>query len=280
MSSTWHSEDQPLAIKIGPVGWALAAVRAGLILIVTMTGLALMLLLRLIEKPIWGAHRPWTPFITQVVCKIVLLIFGLRHKTTGRLMRRNGAIVANHSTWLDIFTLNATAHVYFVAKSEVANWVFIGWLARATGTIFIRREAKDAQKQKQIFQDRLKDGHKLLFFPEGTSTDGQRVIPFKPTLFAAFFEPEFRPHFCMQPVTVRYTAPKDQDPRYYGWWGDMDFGRNFLQILATVPQGRVEVIYHEPLDVADFTNRKELAAACQKAVEYGMQTRNSTWARS
>jgi lyso-ornithine lipid O-acyltransferase len=97
-------------------------------------------------------------------------------------MQHKGALVANHASWLDIFTLNACDRIYFVSKSEVAGWPGIGWLARATGTVFINRQGREAQMQKLLFEARLRAGHRLLFFPEGTSTDGQRVLDFKSTL--------------------------------------------------------------------------------------------------
>ena len=65
-------------------------------------------------------------------------------------------------------------------------------MAKAAGTVFINRDRKEAAEQKRLFEERLKLGHKLMFFPEGTSSDSLRVLPFKPTLFAAFFAPELR----------------------------------------------------------------------------------------
>jgi 1-acyl-sn-glycerol-3-phosphate acyltransferase len=85
--------------------------------------------------------------------------------------------VANHAGWLDIFTLNAVQRVYFVSKSEVAAWAGVGVLARVTGTVFIDRQARQAAEQARMLQDRLAAGHRLLFFPEGTSSDARRVHP-------------------------------------------------------------------------------------------------------
>lgn len=181
-------------------------------------------------------------------------------------MSQPGAVVANHSTWLDIFTLNAGKRIFFVSKAEVARWAGIGWLARATGTVFITRDRREARAQKAIFEERLTIGHKLLFFPEGTSSDGQRVLPFKSTLFAAFFSDDLRDLVWVQPVTVVYTAPDGQPENFYGWWGDMDFGPHLLKILAASPQGRVDVYCHDPVRVADFADRKTLAQSCEDAV--------------
>jgi 1-acyl-sn-glycerol-3-phosphate acyltransferase len=191
---------------------------------------------------------------------------GIGFSTKGQPMTHRGAVVANHSSWLDIFTLNAKKNVYFVSKSEVAKWPGIGWLARATGTVFINRDRREAASQKKVFEDRLLGGHKLLFFPEGTSTDGRRVLPFKSTLFAAFYDKRLHDEMHIQPVTVRYIAPEGEDVRFYGWWGDMDFGTHLLTTLAARKQGRVEVIYHTELSVKDFEDRKSLARAAELQV--------------
>jgi 1-acyl-sn-glycerol-3-phosphate acyltransferase len=200
---------------------------------------------------------------------MAFVVLGIRHEVVGGPMRGRGAVVANHSSWLDIFALNAVKRVYFVSKSEVAGWPGIGWLARATGTVFIERNPARAREQTTLFETRLLLGHKLLFFPEGTSTDGLQVLPFKTTLFQAFFDPDLRDRIAVQPVSVTYHAPTGADPRFYGWWGDMSFGSHLLATLAPARQGRVRVTYHAPLDVADFDGRKALAAACEAAVRAG-----------
>ena len=165
--------------------------------------------------------------------------------------------------------LNASKRIFFVAKSEVAGWPVIGWLARGTGTVFIRRDRRDARRQQALLEARLGAGHPLLFFPEGTSTDGQRVLPFKTTLFAALTTEALRDALTVQPVTLVYHAPAGEDSRFYGWWGDMEFAQGLLKVLAARRQGWVEVIYHPPLRVADYPDRKALAAACEAAVRKG-----------
>lgn len=257
-------------VPVRPLGYVLALVRAVLLIALIACGLILLLLTRLIERPFHGLHRPWTPYITQTVCRGAFFVLGMKHRIKGTQMREPGAVVANHGSWLDIFTLNARKRVYFVSKAEVAGWPGIGWLARATGTVFITRDPRHAKAQKQIFEERLLAGHKLLFFPEGTSTDTLRVLPFKPTLFEAFFADELRERLYVQPVTVIYHAPRGASPRFYGWWGDMDLAPHLLKTLSAWRQGRVEVIYHTPLKVSDYTGRKPLAKAAEEAVRSGM----------
>ena len=154
----------------------------------------------------------------------------------------------------------------FRLKAEVSSWPGIGFLANITGTVFIRRERRDSKLQKDLFQTRLGLGHKLLFFPEGTSTDSLRVLPFKSTLFAAFFEPELKDKIYIQAVTVNYHAPKNQDKRFYGWWGEMDFGTHMIQSLSALPQGHVEVVFHEPRALKEYDSRKVLAADLEQDV--------------
>lgn len=266
MSAAWDSADHPTPVSVGPLGWVLMLLRGMTLATVVLVGLVILLAIRLIERPLYGQGRPVTPHITQIVCKIAFWIMGLRRAVIGTPMRHRGAVVANHTSWLDIFSLNAAQRIYFVSKSEVASWPGIGWLAKATGTLFIERNPKHARKQTEVFQRRLLDNHRLLFFPEGTSTDGLQVLPFKTTLFQSFFAPELRDVIWVQPVTVIYTAPDGTDPRFYGWWGDMSFGGHLLRTLASLRQGQVTTIYHTPLAVADFENRKALAQACEAQV--------------
>ncbi len=269
--TTWRAELPPDRLRIGPVGFVLIVLRGLALGLVTYGGLAVLLLCRLAERPLCGLDRPFTPYITRAVCRVAFVILGIRYSVRGRPMHHVGAVVANHSSWLDIFVLNASQSVYFVSKDEVARWPFIGWLARATGTAFIARDPREAKTQQDLFETRIRAGHKMLFFPEGTSTDGLRVLPFKSTLFAAFYSHGLEHVMEIQPVTVVYRAPEGVTPRFYGWWGDMDFGSHLAKVLALGRQGSVEVIFHAPVGVDDFASRKDLARHCEEAVRGGLR---------
>ncbi len=267
MTTTWISEDgEPIDKKISLFGWLLLFSRGGMIIFVITISLFLKLSLRLFEKPLFGNKRPITPYITVLVSRISLWLLSIPVKRFGSPLEKAGALVANHSSWLDIFALNSSQRLYFVSKSEVAKWPGIGLLAKATGTLFIRREAKEAIVQKKLFEKRMKMGHRLLFFPEGTSTDGMRVLPFKSALFQAFFDLDLNLECFIQPVTVTYFAPVNEDPRFYGWWGDMSFTFHLLKTIASRRQGSIEIRYHDPLLVSNFAKRKELAAAAEKII--------------
>lgn len=262
---SWSAAPPPKT-PVGATGWLRFALRATALGLVTYGGLVVLLLVRCVEWPLFGANRPWTPRITQAVCRAAMAIMGIGLTVRGTPMQQRGAMVANHASWLDIFALNACAPMYFVAKSEVSGWAGIGWLARATGTVFITRKGTEAKRQQQLFEDRLRAGHRLVFFPEGTSTDGVRVLPFKSTLFAAFFTHGLESVMHIQPLTVIYRAPDGADARFYGWWGDMSFAGHLVPVLSARRQGGVEVIFHPPVPVDAFPGRKELARYCERVV--------------
>ena len=267
MTTTWISEDgEPVSKKISIFGWAVLLSRGSTIIFTILFGLILKFLLRLFERPLFGDRRPVSPVITVLVSKVSLWLLAIPVTRFGAPLKQPGAIVANHSSWLDIFALNSGQSLYFVSKSEVASWPGIGLLAKVTGTLFIRRESKEAVAQKKLFGQRIKMGHRLLFFPEGTSTDGMRVLPFKSALFQAFFDSGLNSLCYIQPVTVTYFAPQNEDPRFYGWWGEMSFAVHLLKTIASRRQGSIEVRYHDPLLVSNFATRKELAAAAEKIV--------------
>ncbi len=268
MATTWYGEaPPPPSARIGPAGWLRVLGRGLPMALVVFGGLGVHLVLRLVERAAFGARRPWTPWLAQAVCRTALAILGLRVTMRGQPPQGPGAVVANHSSWLDIFVLNAAARVYFVAKAEVAGWPGIGWLAQATGTLFIRRDRRDTAAQQALFRDRLAQGHRLLFFPEGTSTDGKRVLRFHSTLFEPFLGVA---GLTIQPATVVYRTPPGVDPRFYGWWGDMAFGPHLLQVLAAPRQGSVDLIWQPALVVEGFSDRKALAMACEGAVRGGL----------
>ncbi|NOX39481.1 MAG: 1-acyl-sn-glycerol-3-phosphate acyltransferase [Alphaproteobacteria bacterium] len=265
----WNPDIIPDERPLSLLGWVRAMLRlAGLATVIY--GLMLVLVLaRLIELP-FGKH-PVSPLVVQLACKISLRILGLEIKLVGTPMTQNGALVCNHCSWLDILTLNSAAKVFFVSKSEVSKWPVIGLIARTTHTVFIERKSSQARVHKSQFERRLIQGDRLLFFPEGTSTDSRRVLPFKSTLFAAFFEQHLAENMWIQPTSLIYRAPKGEDVRFYGWWGEMAFAPHFLMTLATPKSGGVEIVFHDPVRVADFKDRKALAHHCETEVRAGLE---------
>lgn len=265
MTTTWYSDTPPTPPEKRSMRDWLRVIRRGVALVVVLVlGVILHSLVRLVEALIHGAARPWSGPVVQGVCILSLLCLGIKHRVSGKPSKRPGAVVANHVSWLDIFVLNAALPICFVSKDAVKGWPGIGLLARITGTLFISRDRRDTKIQQAQIAERIDAGQRLLFFPEGTTSDGLRVLPFKPTLFAPFVTAGLP----VQPISTLYHAPQGgADPRVYGWWGDTEFGAHLLQVLALKPQGRVEVVFHPVIESAD---RKELARKAEKAVRAGL----------
>ena len=121
MSTTWEGGPPPPRIAMTPGRVASVVLRGIPLALLVFGGLAVLLLLRLFERPLFGVSRPVTPHITVFVCRGALFLLGLHLSILGTPMVGQGAIVANHSSWLDIFVLNAVKRVYFVSKAEVAG---------------------------------------------------------------------------------------------------------------------------------------------------------------
>jgi len=268
-SPAWYGDEPiPSVPRPGVLGWFLVGTRGFGIVSVLMMGVILIMPLRLTERYFTGPRRPLTGPWVQGVCRLCLWIMGIRWQREGSPMRGPGAIVANHSGWLDILALNAAMPVFFVSKAEVAGWPGINILTRVTNTHFVTRDPRLARQQAEEFAMRTRAGHRLLFFPEGTSTDGQRVLPFKPTLFQGFLDPALPADLAIQPMTAVYRAPEGRDPRFYGWFAAMSLGTHLLAVLAQPRQGTVTVRLHPPIPVAG-ESRKTLSAKAETAVRSG-----------
>ncbi|TPE48548.1 lysophospholipid acyltransferase family protein [Amaricoccus solimangrovi] len=209
------------------------------------------------------------PAMVRIWARGALRLLGLRAEARGAPMAAPGALVANHSSWLDIVALQSAARVFFVSKAEVGSWPLIGFIGHAIGTEFIERRATEAGRQARALGARLALGDRLCLFPEGTSSDGQRVLPFKSSLFAVFLDGATGPELRVQPVTLRYRPRADLPAALYGWWGEMDFGAHLGSLLARSTGGQVEITFHEPLDPRALGDRKTLSAAAEAATRRG-----------
>ena len=268
MIGPWNEAEPPEMPKPTILQWLRFAIRAGAAVVATGILLLFVLLFQLIEKvwPIGIAHR-----IVRLWARICLWLSGVGLRVHGQPMPHGGAMVANHGSWLDILTMFSAGDVHFVAKSEVAKWPVIGWLARQVGTLFIERRRSQAGTHQAVLRKRLVEGVRLCFFPEGTSTDTLRVLPFRSTLFAAFLTEDLADLMWIQPTTLVYTVPDGQAPQFYGWWGEMEIGPHLVSTLALSSGGWVDVYFHEPVKASDFADRKALALHCENEVRQGFE---------
>ncbi|MFC5358486.1 lysophospholipid acyltransferase family protein [Azospirillum himalayense] len=184
--------------------------------------------------------------------------------------------VSNHSSYLDITVLGAVIPGSFVAKSEVAGWPFFGALAKLQQTVFVERKARSGvEKQRDELGARLDAGDSLILFPEGTSSDGNRTLPFKTALFAVAARRIGDRPLTVQPVSIAPTR-LDGIPMgiafrpCYAWYGDMDLAPH-LWTVFTLGRMTVEVEFHPPVTIDGFSSRKALADHCQRAVARGVE---------
>lgn len=271
---SWDEATPPVYPRAGAGRIALAAARLIAVLATTLTLLAAFLIVKGAERAFPGLKRLRNA-IASIWGRLAARFLGMRVVSVGAPIPQGGAIVANHSSWTDILVLLAATRVTFVSKAEVRNWPGIGFLAVVADTLFIERRRSHAKKQEQEMKARIEAGQHLLFFPEATSTDGLRVIPFKSTLFSVFYTPELKDSVWVQPVSVVYRArPGGGRPvDFYGWWGDMDFGSHIWVLLTRSFGGTVTVVFHPAVRAADFPHRKALAAYCDAAVRQGLEVR-------
>lgn len=209
---------------------------------------------RVALRLVLGLQRLW--------CAGALVILRVRVVQHGAPPARACLVAGNHLSYLDVPVLGATRRLRFVAKSEVADWPGIGWLARLARVVFVRREQRrDLLRVGEEIRRSLDAGVGVAFFPEGTSTRGLDVRPFHPGLL----QPAVEAGLPCLPVALRYETPAGHPAPSHGvcWWGDMTFGPHLWRLLM-LPWVRAEVAWgREPLL---GTDRKALAAALQREV--------------
>jgi 1-acyl-sn-glycerol-3-phosphate acyltransferase len=201
--------------------------------------------------------------------RFVARLFGIRIRVVGKPVKGEGVLLlANHTGWLDIVIFSAVMPLSFVAKSEVGNWPFFGTLAKLQRTVFVaRRRRSETGQVRDLIRDRLMGGETLVLFPEGTSSDGNAVLPFKSALLgAATGDGAVR----VQPVSTAYTGihgiPMGRENRpLFAWYGDMELVPHLWEALKAGPLD-VVVEFHPPLALAD---RKELARQAEMLVRAG-----------
>ncbi len=201
-------------------------------------------------------------------------LLGLHIETHGRMSSaRPTLFVGNHCSYLDITVYGALVEGSFVSKAEVGSWPLFGLLARLQRTVFIDRRRRQAKTHAGELQSRLEAGDNLILFPEGTSSDGNHVLPFKSALFSVA---ETRVHgspLTVQPVSVSY-ARLDGMPigRYlrpfFAWYGDIRLVPHMWHMLGL---GLVTVVatFHEPVTIEQFASRKALSRHCWRVIAEG-----------
>lgn len=216
-------------------------------------------------------------FYWAVLCRLA----GLRVRVLGNAATpgagrgaRPVVFASNHSSYLDVLVLGGALEACFVAKEEVGTWPLIRTVARLGRTVFVSRRARETGRERDAMRARLDAGDNLVLFPEGTSSDGSRVLPFRSAFFSVV--EGAGPPPWVQPVSVVYDQlgglPAGRATRVvFAWYGDMELGSHCWQLLQH--RGlRATLLLHPPLDPAAIGSRKALSAAAWATVADGAAT--------
>ena len=200
----------------------------------------------------------WLPVIFH---KLLIWLLSIQIDLEGEIDTSNNSnlYISNHLSYLDIPVLGSTFPMRFVAKSEVEVWPLFGFLAKLGRTIFISRKRSDSLDQKNKIFKSLSSDEKVFIFPEGTTSDGNRVLDFKSNSFSAL-EGQ---NFSIQPIVIVYSdlngIPINRWLRpVIAWYGDMDLKPHLLK-LASLRSIKVKLIYLGVVNTKNFHNRKDIS---------------------
>ena len=216
--------------------------------------LGLILVIGIILHNLWRLFRRPSPW-PRLFLLCVSWSFGIATATTGKRVRRNVFYASNHHSWIDIPVISGVTGCTFVANDGIQNWPLVGWLCRINNTIFVSRENKlSIGDQVDDLRRAMTGDQPVTIFPEGTTHDGSGLLPFKPALFAALVPPP--PGMIVQPVFLSYG----RHTRRIAWVGDEGVVANFHRLLSYVRPVTATLNFLEPLDPADYSDRKAISA--------------------
>jgi lyso-ornithine lipid O-acyltransferase len=231
---------------------------------------AMLLAALLIAVPLhylWRLFRlssPWPRLFLGTVARIA----GAQVKRLGTPLRRDVFYIANHVSWIDILAIAGTSGSAFVAKAELQRAPLVGWLASLNRTLYVSREQrmKVAEQINQL-RDAFADNWSVTVFPEGTTTDGQSLLPFKSPLLAVLDPPP--PGVLVQPVLLIYDARG----RDLAWIGDEGGKDNAVRVLARRGSFTLRCVFLDPFHPRDYPGRKAIAAEARRRIEEAFSVR-------
>ncbi len=206
---------------------------------------------------ILGLSNPWP----RLFLRVTALCVGARVYKKGTALKRDVFFVSNHISWLDIPILGGRSGAAFVAQDGIESWPFIGWLCRMNNTIFVSRENRMAiANQINRVRQALEESWAVTIFPEGTTTDGSALLPFKSPLLATLDPPP--PGVMVQPIFIDYGAMAKK----IAWIGEESAPANAWRIFTGIKSFKVVVHFLDPFDPRDFQGRKAIAAECKAKI--------------
>ena len=218
--------------------------------------------------------KNYTYVIPYFYHKICRRIFGIKIKTFGKVsINFPILLISNHASYLDIIILGSLFKTSFVAKKEIEKWPLLGILARLQNTIFIDRKISSLKIQENKVLEHLNEKKNLVIFPEGTSSDGNRVLPFKSSLFN-IFEGNLNSKISLQTITIVYKKingiPLNHlERKNITWHSNMDLIPNIFNILRKLSI-EVEIIFNDEFLPNKKYDRKKIALHCWKKINYNL----------
>ena len=211
------------------------------------------------------------PYFYHIIC---LRIFGIKIKTFGKVSINSPILlISNHASYLDIIILGSLFKTSFIAKKEISKWPLLGILAKLQNTIFIDRRVSSLKNQENQIIKHLNEKKNLVIFPEGTSSDGNRVLPFKSSLFD-IFEKNLNAKILVQTITIVYKKingiPMNRiERKNITWHSNMDLIPNIFNVLKKLSI-EVEVIFNDEFLPSKEYDRKKLALHCWEKINYNL----------
>ena len=217
--------------------------------------------------------------IIQIFHKSLLWLININVEVIGKRNQKNvpTLYVSNHLSYLDIPVLGSTINGRFIAKNEISKWPIIGNLSKIGNTIFINRNLSFLKTNKSIILDYISKGDNVILFPEGTTSDGIRVLNFKSSLLTSLE----KKNIIIQPIVIVYKSINGMPLNRWlkpiiAWYGDMDLKPHLINILKLFSI-KVRIIFLSPINGKDFTNRKDMTSSLHRAIDnfYSNELNNS-----
>ena len=225
------------------------------------TGLILALLLTVPLHYLWRLLRQSSPW-PKIFLGWAARLAGARVTRVGTPLKRDVFYISNHLSWIDILGIAGQSGTAFVAKQEIRDAPIVGWLSTLNRTVFVKRENRlGVAEQINLLRDALQDNWSVTVFPEGTTTDGQSLLPFKTPMLRVLEPPP--PGVMVQPVLLDYGAVAEE----IGWIGEESGVNNAKRLLARKGSFALKVHFLEPFYPADFAGRKAIGAESRRRIE-------------
>ncbi|MEO8722766.1 MAG: lysophospholipid acyltransferase family protein [Sphingobium sp.] len=203
-------------------------------------------------------HSPWPHIFFGLAARSV----GARVSTSGVPRTHDVFFVCNHVSWIDILAMGGATGTAFIAHDGIARWPIVGWLAAQNNTIFVARERRHGVgEQLNTLREALMRHQSVALFPEGTTSDGATLLPFKPALFAGLMPPPR--DLDIQPVFIDYGAATSD----IAWYGSEPAGTNAWRLLARKGPLPITLHFLDPFDPEHLPDRKAVAAEARKRID-------------